>query len=152
MPSTKERYKTMNNLTRKSFLKAIAVSTVVPHVAFGANPEGVDTIHSQTKKVSAVDSASIMRRYGIIPRKEEPGIFDFYVGKERYVYGFISYINLFGLHFPTKERHRCIIKCYGKVTTFQAVRIAGEWQYPRGSRFPHEFPIYDFAAAVDTLG
>ena len=143
----------MNNMTRKSFIKAIAVSTVVPHVAFGADPEGVDTIRSQTEKVSAVDSASIMRRYGLIPRKENPGTFDFYVGKERYVYGFIAYINLFGLQFPTKERHRSIYKIKGSSAraSLQAVRIEGKWQYPKGSKFPHEFPIYDFAASVDKL-
>ena len=141
----------MNNLTRKSFLKALAVSPVVPHVAFGAKPEGVDTIRSQTKKVSAVDSASIMRRYGLIPRKENPGTFDFYVGKERYIYGFISNINFFGFQFPTKERHRCIIKGSSARASLQAIRIEGKWQYPRGSKFPREFPIYDFAASVDEL-
>ena len=139
----------MQALTRTSFIKALIATTALPQVAVGANSESDKPIQSPKEGINSVDAAAIMDKYGLIPVKGKPGTFDFFIGKKQYRYGFISNIHLWGIAFPTREKHRAIISL--PVYTLQAVRVEGEWNYPTGSAFPRDFLLKEFADEVDCL-
>lgn len=141
----------MNNLTRKSFIKALFATSVVPQV-FPELSVSEKPICDIEKAINSVDAAYLMEKYGLTPVEGEPGSYDFYIGEKRYRYGFLSFIDLWGMKFATKERHRTITCHSAKGTTLQAVRIEGKWQFPMGSLFPRDFPIYDFEHKVDGKG
>jgi hypothetical protein len=141
----------MNNLTRNSFIKALIATSVVPQVSSGLSVSE-KPIYDIEKEINSVDAAYLIEKYGLTPIEGEPDTYDFYIGEKRYRYGFLSFIDLWGMKFATKERHR-IITCHSaKGTTLQAVRIEGKWQFPVGSIFPRDFPIHDFERKVDGKG
>lgn len=136
------------NTTRKSFIKALIATSVMPQVTPGL-AVSEKPICDMEKEINSVDTAYLMEKYGLTPTEGEPDTYDFYIGEKRYRYGFMSFIDLWGMKFATKERHR-IITCHStKGTTLQAVRIEGKWQFPVDSLFPRDFPIYDFEHKVD---
>ena len=139
----------MSDLSRKSFIQALVSTTALPIVADGLPFESDKTNDVPTKRINATYAASLMEKYGLTPIKEKPGTFDFYIGKMQCRYGFISKINLWGIEFATKENLRAIVSISETATILQAIRIKGKWQYTPFSTIPRDFPIYDFAAAVD---
>lgn len=144
----------MLSITRNSFLKSLLVSTAVPQLSFGSNPELEETAPtSHAKGITAAEAASLMKEYRVVPITGKHGTFDFFIGNERYNYGFLSAVNYNGIKFATKERHRIIVKYQSTgEKTPEAIRVGGEWQLVKGSTLPWDFPIYDLNAVVERLG
>ena len=139
-------------LTRNSFLKSLLVLTAVPQLSFGSNPELEEpTPIGNAKGIAPTVADAIIRKYKVVPSSNKPGAFYFIIGDERYIFGVFSNLCLWGLKFATKERHMIIYKNQGERTPIQAVRVDGKWQYT-SCIFPRDFPIEDFAAAVDSIG
>ena len=135
---------------RKTFIKSLAGTAALMPAAKGLSvPE--NSIYTQYK-IKSTDAAYLKEKYGLTPIKGEPDTYDFFIGEKRYRYGFLSHISLFGLKFDTKERHRVITSHSNSDTTLQAVKIEGEWRFPRGSLFPRDFPIHDIEWKVDGKG
>ena len=139
------------NTTRKSFIKALFATSVVPQVTPGL-AVSENSICNTVYKIKPIDAAYLKEKYGLTPIEGEPDTYDFFIGGKRYRYGFLSHISMIGLKFDTKERHRIITSHSNSATTLQAVKIEGEWRFPYGSLFPRDFPIYDFEHKVDGKG
>ena len=139
----------MSDISRKSFIQALVATTALPIVADGLPSESDKTNDVPTKSINATYATSLMEKYGLTPIREKPGTFDFYIGEDRYNYGFLSSIDYNGVKFGLKERHRVVLKYCATMKHCEAIRVEGKWQWVRDSELPRDFPIYDFAAAVD---